>query len=261
MHLAALLCLVLAWNNRDGGHAGLLAVRDAAVEEHGHRHALATVRVLFPVARPAVQGLVAIRASGRTRAAVCLAALLVLDLGFHTAYAYRDMFRALPPPFQEASDPPLTVRDRPADVWRNLRMNRVSMGVLFPLLGWSDHFPKRDHLGIPGYRGDFVGTQPVQVERWSPNHIVLVAVPGDTLTLNINPFELLARERRTSVCELPPDGAGSAVPGDGSAERSGRARGAPAARVAARPRPGTLRRAGRVAFPEDRSRRRSSLAS
>jgi hypothetical protein len=135
----------------------------------------------------AVQGLVTLRASGRARLATGLAVLVVFDLGFNLFWAYRGTFDRAPPPFQAAPDPPRTIRDRPADVWRDYRMNLVSMGSEFPLLGWHDHYPRRDHLGTPGYRGDFTGTRPVVVESWTPNRVVLAASPGDTLTINVNP--------------------------------------------------------------------------
>jgi hypothetical protein len=135
----------------------------------------------------AVQGLVTIRRSGRSKTAVVLAVLVALDLGFHIHYAYRATFRSDAPPFREAPDPPQTVRDGPSEIWRHMRMNLVSMGAEFSLLGYGEHYPKRDHVGTPGYRGDFVGTKPLQVELWTPNRILLTASPGDTLTLNINP--------------------------------------------------------------------------
>jgi hypothetical protein len=135
----------------------------------------------------AVQGLVAIRARRGAWTAACLAALVILDLGFHIDLDYRDAFVLQPPPWMLAPDPPRTVRDRPVDVWQHLRMNLVSMGAEFPLLGWHDHSPKRDHLGTPTYRGDFVGAQPVRVETWTPNRVVLAGAPGDTLTINVNP--------------------------------------------------------------------------
>jgi hypothetical protein len=186
LHVGALLCLVLAWNNRDKVLPGYWM------------HVTPPWRYMVVITRwrlfacylllvGAVQGLVAIRQRGHLKTAVFLAALVVFDLGFHTHYAYRNTFETEAPPFQEVPDPPRTVRDRPNDVWRHLRMNLVSMGAEFPLLGWRDHFPKRAHTGTPGYRGDFVGTKPLRVESWTPNRIVIIASPGDTLTLNINP--------------------------------------------------------------------------
>jgi hypothetical protein len=186
LHLAALLCLVLAWNNRDK----ILPGYWLHVTQPWKTMVVITRWRLFAcylLLVGAVQGLVAIQRSGRSRAAVCLAALVALDLAFHVHYAYRDTFRATPPAFTEAPDPPQTVRDGPSDIWRHTRMNLVSMGAEFSLLGYHEHFPKRDHIGTPGYRGDFVGTKPLEMERWTPNRIVLTASPGDTLTLNINP--------------------------------------------------------------------------
>jgi hypothetical protein len=158
----------------------------------------------------AVQGLVVIRAGGRGKVAAGLAALVVLDLGFNVYYAYRGTFERPAPPFLKVSDPPKTVLDRPPDVWRHYRANLISMGSEFPLLGWRDHYPKRAHLGTPGYAGDYTGQKWVAVESWSPNRIVLRASPGDTLTVNLNPssYWILNGERlfpgyRAMEPELP----------------------------------------------------------
>jgi hypothetical protein len=186
LHLGALLCLLLAWNNRDRFLPGYWM----HVTQPWKTMVVTTRWRLFAcylLLVGAVQGLVAIQRSGRFKLAVLLATLVTLDLAFHVHYAYRDTFRAAPPAFTEAPDPPQTVRDRPDDVWRHLRMNLVSMGAEFALLGYREHLPKRDHIGTPGYRGDFVGTKPLVMQRWSPNRIVLTASPGDTLTFNVNP--------------------------------------------------------------------------
>lgn len=186
LQYGAIACLVLAWNNRDWFMPGYWLY----VTPPWRNMVISTRWRLFAcyfLLLAAVHGLDTIRRRGRPRTATVLALLLVADLGFHVAWAYRDMFRADPPPIWAAPDPPQTVLDHPMDVWRHLRMNLVSMGMEVPLLGWADHFPKREHVGMPGYRGDFVGTQPVQVERWTPNRVVLVASPGDTLTINVNP--------------------------------------------------------------------------
>jgi hypothetical protein len=186
LHLGALLCLVLAWNNRDKYLPGYWL------------HVIPPWKSMVIITRwrlfacyflllGAVQGLLAIRSSGRAKTAVGLAALVVFDLGFHTFYAYRGTFDRDPPPFQAAPDPPRTIYDRPDAVWRDYRMNLVSMGSEFPLLGWRDHYPQRNHLASPGYRGDFVGRRPVEVVRWTPNRVELVASPSDTLTINVNP--------------------------------------------------------------------------
>jgi hypothetical protein len=186
LYLGTLLCLVLAWNNRDKYLPGYWL------------HVIPPWKSMVIITRwrlfacyfllvGAVQGLLAIRSGGRAKTAAALAVLVVFDLGFHTVYAYRGTFDREPPPFQAAADPPRTIRDRPADVWRDYRKNLVSMGSEFPLLGWRDHYPLRNHLGSPGYRGDFVGQKPVEVVRWTPNWIVLTGSPGDSLTINVNP--------------------------------------------------------------------------
>jgi hypothetical protein len=186
LHVGALLCLVFAWNNRDRfmpGHWMYVTPpwRNMVI---GTRWRLFACYFLLLAA---VQGLVALHARGRRRVAIALGVLLVGDLGFQVASAYRGMFQGDPPPFRMAPDPPRTVLDHPFQVWADLRANRVSMGMELPLLGWSDHYPKREYVGSPSYRGEFVGTTPVVVEYWSPNHVVLVAAPGDTVTVNVNP--------------------------------------------------------------------------
>lgn len=183
---AALLCFVFSWNNRDKFMPGYWM------------HIIPPWRYMiipprwrlfgcYLVLIGAVQGLLVIRARGQVRTAICLAVLVVADLGFNTYWAYRDAFITPSPPFQMAPDPPKTVRDNPDFVWGHIRKNMVSMGPEFPLLGWHEHYPKRDDIGMPGYRGEFLGTKPVQLESWSPNRIVLSGVPGDTVTINVNP--------------------------------------------------------------------------
>lgn len=184
--LGAVLSLVLAWNNRDPFLPGYWM------------HVLPPWKTMVVITRwrlyasyflllGAVGGLIALRASGRARLAAGLALLVVVDLDGNIFYAYRGTFQRVQPPFARAPDPPKTIRDRPADVWRDYRANLISMGSEFPLLGWRDHYPNRAHLGTPGYAGDYIGTNPVTVESWSPNRIVLRASPGDTLSINLNP--------------------------------------------------------------------------
>ncbi len=186
LHVGALVCLVFAWNNRDRFLPGYWMY----VTPPWRNMVIGTRWRLFAcyfLLLAAVQGLVALHARGRRRTALALALVLVGDLGFHVGYAYLGMFQAEPPPFRAAPDPPRTVLDHPAQVWSDLRMNRVSMGMEVPLLGWSEHYPKREYIGSPSYRGEFVGTEPVVVAYWSPNHVVLAATPGDTVTVNVNP--------------------------------------------------------------------------
>ena len=104
LHLAALVCLVLAWNNRDALMPGywLYVTPPWKNMVIGTRWRLFACYFLLLAA---VQGLVAIRASGRTRTAICLGGAAGARSRFHTAYAYRDMFRAVPPPFRRCPIP------------------------------------------------------------------------------------------------------------------------------------------------------------
>ena len=186
IHWIALLCFVLSWNNRDKFLPGYWL------------HIIPPWRYMIIAPRwrlfgcyllllGAVQGLLVLRGRGRLRTVVCLATLVVADLGFNTFWAYRDTFTIPPLPFRMAPDPPRTIRDTPDGVWSHMRSNMVSMGPEFPLLGWGHAYPKRDDVSMPAYRGEFVGTKPVRVETWSPNRVVLTGVPGDVVTINSNP--------------------------------------------------------------------------
>jgi hypothetical protein len=186
IHWMALLCFVFSWNNRDKFMPGYWM------------HIIPPWRYMIIAPRwrlfgcflllvGTVQGLLVLRDRGRLRLAAGLALLVVTDLSVNTYWAYRDVFVTPPPPFQMAADPPRTVRDTPDTVWSHLRRNMVSMGPEFPLLGWHEHYPKRQDIAMPTYRGEYVGTKPVRVESWSPNHVVLTGVPGDTITINSNP--------------------------------------------------------------------------
>jgi hypothetical protein len=186
LHIVAALCLLFAWNNRDWF---LPAYWMHFVPPWKSMVAITRWRLFacYLVLVGAVQGLVVIRRDGRPRLAAALAALVIFDLGFHVFYAYRGTFVTEAPAFQMAADPPKTVNDDALSTWTHIRMNLVSMGAEFPLLGWDPHPPSRRHIETEGYAGDFVGTKPVEVVSWSPNRIRLVGSPGDTLTLNINP--------------------------------------------------------------------------
>jgi hypothetical protein len=183
---AALLCFILSWNNRDKLFPGYWL----HIIPPWRYMVIATRWRLFGcyfLLLGTVHGLLTISEHGSRRAAVLLAMFVVADLGFHTYWAYRDTYTLAPAPWEMAPDPPRTVRDNAYSVWRHFRMNLVSMGPQIPLLGWKENLPNRDHLGTPGYRGDFYGTKPVEVVSWSPNRVVLTGVPGDTLTINVNP--------------------------------------------------------------------------
>jgi hypothetical protein len=182
----ALLCFVFSWNNRDKFLPGYWM------------HIIPPWRYMIIAPRwrlfgcyllllGAVQGLLVVQRRGRVRTAICLAILVVADLGFNTYWAYRDTFTIPSLPFRMAPDPPRTIRDNPDGVWSHIRSNLVSMGPEFPLLGWHEHYPKRDDIAMPSYRGEFVGTKPVKVESWSPNRVVLRGTPGDVITINSNP--------------------------------------------------------------------------
>lgn len=186
IYVGALLCLILSWNNRDKAFPGYWL----HVIPPWRYMVIATRWRLFGcyfLLLGAVHGLSTISERGGRRTAAFLAVLVVLDLGFHTYWANRNTYVGRPQPWQRAPDPPRTVRDDAYSVWQHFRMNLVSMGPQIPLLGWKENLPKREHLGTPGYRGDFFGTQPVKVVSWSPNRVVLTGVPGDTLTINVNP--------------------------------------------------------------------------
>ncbi len=186
IYVAALLCLVLAWNNRD------------RIFPSYWLHFIPPWKSMLVISRwsmfaslflllAAVHGLVLLRQAGHHTAASVLALLVVLDLGYASNYAYRETFRVTPPPFGEIWGLPRPSPIHTRRPGRTMRMNLVSMGAVCSLVGYGLHPPARQHLGTPGYTGDFVGTKPVVVERWSPNHFVLRASPGDTVTLNMNP--------------------------------------------------------------------------
>ncbi len=186
IYAAALLCLLLAWNNRDW------------IWPSYWLHFIPPWKNMLVISRwslfaslflllGTVHGLVMLRQAGRRRWASALALVVVLDLSFAANYAYRKTFTITPPPWGEFVGPPRTVADWHDEAWAHERTNLVSMGAVCSLVGYGLHPPARQHRGTPGYQGDFVGTKPVTVESWSPNHIVLHASPGDTVTLNMNP--------------------------------------------------------------------------
>lgn len=98
LHVGALLCLVFAWNNRDKFLPGYWM------------HVTPPWKYMVVITRwrlfgcylllvGAVQGLVAIRARRGAWTAACLAALVILDLGFHVDLDYREAFVMQPPRF------------------------------------------------------------------------------------------------------------------------------------------------------------------
>jgi hypothetical protein len=186
LYAGALLCLVLAWNNRDRWLPGYWL---HFIPPWNYMLIITRWRLFgcYFLLLGAVHGLVGIRRRGRPRLAASLAAFVIFDLGYHVTYGYRDMFAYDEPPFVAAPDPPKTVRDQISQTWRDLRENLVSGGAESTLLGYGYHYPNRQYFGERGYVGEFYGSSPVAVERWTPNRIVLRGTPGDTVTLNINP--------------------------------------------------------------------------
>jgi hypothetical protein len=206
---AAVLCLVLAWNNRDPWFPSYWL---HFVRPYQYMLVITRWRLFgcFFILLGAVHGLVGIRMRGRARLAGALAAFVVMDLGFAISYAYKGMFALDEPPFKAAQAAPRTVVDTEEETWPDLRANLVSDGAECTLLGYGYHYPKRLHVGSPGYVGDFFGKSPVKVESWTPDRFVLRGTPGDTVTLNINPsnYWLMNGERlfptyRPFEIELP----------------------------------------------------------
>jgi hypothetical protein len=185
LYLGALACLLLAWNNRDPLFPSYWL------------HFVAPWKSMLVITRwslfasfflllGAVHGLVMLHRE-RPRLAAVLALVAVADLAFACHYAYRNTFYVTQPPFGEMVGPPRTRADNHWQSWAHERQNIVSMGAVCSLLGYGLHPPARRHEGMPGYRGDYVGSKPVDVEYWSPSRFVLRGTPGDTLDLNINP--------------------------------------------------------------------------
>jgi hypothetical protein len=187
MALAAILCLLLACNNRDSIFPSywlhlVMPWRNMLIIT---RWSLFTC---FFVLLCTVAGLVAIRRRGQPLLSALLGAVVVLDLTANMMHAYRNTFTIDPPPFGNFAGAPMTVNDTHLETWADERMNLVSMGAVCALVGYGLHPPARMHTGMSSYAGDYVGTRaPVRVESWSPNRMVLVGSPGDTVTLNINP--------------------------------------------------------------------------
>ena len=188
LYLGAVLCLVLAWNNRDW-----------MFPSHWLRlippwqSMLVTTRwaifACYFILLGTVHGLLGIHDRGNRARAIALALFVVADLAFHVGYGYRGMFTdaVAEPPLKLAEGPAKTVGEHQENTWPNIRRNIVTGGAECSLLGMKAHMPARMKVGDRGYRGEFYGSKPVQVESWTPNRIVLAGTPGDTVTLNVNP--------------------------------------------------------------------------
>jgi hypothetical protein len=186
LYAAAVVCLVLAWNNRDRWFPSYWL------------HFMPPWSYMLVITRwrlfgcyfllvGAVHGLVGLHDRGRQGLATILAIFVIADLGYAIAHGYHGTFSTEAPPFVDAADPPQTVLDSDADTWVTERANQVSMGAESTLLGYGSHPPARTHLGGPNYAGEFHGNSPVTVVSWTPNRIVLRGTAGDDVTLNINP--------------------------------------------------------------------------
>ena len=187
LYAGAAFCLVLAWNNRDWYAPSYwlhVAFPWKAMQVIPRWSIFADYFLLIG----AVQGLRGIYRRGQPGLATVLALVIVADLGFHITYGYRGMFApGREPESAEADDPPKTVGQHQENFWPNIRKNVVTGGAVCPLLGMTVHRPSRSMADEPGYRGEFYGSQPVSVESWSPNRIVLHGTPGDHVTINVNP--------------------------------------------------------------------------
>jgi hypothetical protein len=181
---SALLCLVLAFNNRD---APLPSYYLHGIPPWDHMVVITRWRLyaVFFFVLAAVHGALAVHQRHPRLALVCLCAA-VIDLGFHYRYGLRDAFTQLAPLVDESDfeRPPVTVKDTDEQTWKDERRNRVSMGAQCSVLGYGYHYPARTYPGDPHYAGELPGAQ---VVRWGPDRIVLRGKPGDTLTLNMNP--------------------------------------------------------------------------
>ncbi len=186
IHLAAVFCLLCAWNNRDKFFPGYWM---HVIPPWNHMVIPTRWRIFgsYFLLLAAVHGLTVLRKLGRVRTAMCLGVFVVMDLGINTYYIYSGAFTTAAPNYVAAKDPPMTADDSPEVSWRTVRMNRVAMEMETPLLGWGTHRPARVPATDPHYLGEFWGTKPVSVESWSPNRVLLIGTPGDTVTLNVNP--------------------------------------------------------------------------
>ncbi len=188
IHLAAIACLILAWNNRD------------PLFPSTYLHFIPPWNSMLVIIRwelfacfffllGAVQGLLVVHDSGRRKLAAGLALLLIGDLGFHFAYASRDTFPTTAPPLLRGTDPPLSVytaQDR-LHTWEHVRANKVALESECSLVGWGYRPTTRAHVGTPGYTGDFTLSPDLTLDEWTPNRIRMHGKPGAEVAININP--------------------------------------------------------------------------
>ena len=222
LHFAAIVCLVLAWNNRDMFLPGYWL------------HVIPPWKSMVIITRwrlfacyflllGAVQGLVAIRANGRAKLAVGLAALVVLDLGFNIYYAYRGTFERLPPPFQAAPDPPRTIQRSPRRRLARLPLESCvdGFGVSAARLARSlpeARSPRNSRLSRRLHRNEAGAGRALDPQPDPPQRL-----PRRHAHDQRQSFQLLAHERPASVPDRPGHGAGEAVHDSRPAGRAGRA--------------------------------------
>jgi hypothetical protein len=188
IHIGALACLVLAWNNRDPLFPSTYL---HFIPPWSSMLVIIRWRLFacFFILLGAVQGLLVLHDSGRRKLAAGLALLLIGDLGFHFSYAVRDTFWTTAPPRLRGTDPPpsvFTPNDR-SHTWQHVRANQVALESECSLLGWDMRPTTRAHVGMPGYTGDFSLTPDLTLDEWTPNRIRMHGKPGAEVAININP--------------------------------------------------------------------------
>jgi hypothetical protein len=188
IHLGAIACLVLAWNNRDPLFPSTYL---HFVPPWSSMLVIIRWRLFacFFILLGAVQGLVSVHDMGRRKLAAFLALLLIGDLGFHFRYAVRDIFENKAPRMVRGTDPPLSVytaNDR-SHTWEHVRANQVALESECSLIGWGFRPTTRAHLGTPGYTGDFTLSPDLTLDEWTPNRIRMHGKPGAEVAININP--------------------------------------------------------------------------
>jgi hypothetical protein len=186
IYVGAVVCLVLAWNNRD---APFPSTWLHEVPPWKSMIVITRWRLFacFFLLLGAVHGLGVLRRSGRPRLAWGLALLIVADLGFHAHYASRGTFEQEAPPMVRGTDPPPSIRSDAGLAWRDVRANYVALESECSLLGWNYRARSRRHVGTPGYTGDFSMSKELTLDEWTPNRIRMHGVPGAEVQININP--------------------------------------------------------------------------